>query len=186
MIIEAHEQAVYARDPERGPGLGQPAPPAQTPGFPGLVAPAHQDTLAALRATLRPAQFNHAALAEMGYKMPDMWTAWECPWLGDWPRRDMGGLVRVYLLRRAMFANSFPICNWVWAMSYQEAIGYRFGVRAAWTTPDTMRDHVVLHSHDESIWTPEDLPAKQKGRVIVLDDVRQRKEWEKIEEKLAA
>ena len=47
-----------------------------------------------------------------------------------------------YALRRLMFANSFPICNWVWAMSYQEAIGYRFGVKAAWTTPDTMHDHV--------------------------------------------
>ena len=47
-----------------------------------------------------------------------------------------------YVLRRLMFLDEFPICNWVWAKAYQEAIDYRFGVRAAWTTPDTMHDHV--------------------------------------------
>lgn len=47
-----------------------------------------------------------------------------------------------YALRRLMFIDEFPICNWVWAKAYQEAIGYRFGVKAAWTTPDTMHDHV--------------------------------------------
>ena len=48
-----------------------------------------------------------------------------------------------YALRRLMFTDAFPICNWVWAKAYQTAIGYRFGVKAAWTTPDAMHDHVV-------------------------------------------
>lgn len=53
----------------------------------------------------------------------------------------------LYALRHLLFLDEYPICNWVWAKAYQDAMGYQFGVRATWTTPDTMRDH-VLESKD--------------------------------------
>jgi len=54
-----------------------------------------------------------------------------------------------------MFIDAFPICNWVWAVSYQKAIGYQFDVKAAWTTPDTMRDHVEKSSDWERVYRRE-------------------------------
>lgn len=58
----------------------------------------------------------------------------------------------VYAFRRLQFWDQFPNCHWVWAVAYQRAIGYRFGVDGKLTNPDVMHDHMVNSPNWEMIW----------------------------------
>ena len=126
----------------------------------------------------------HYGWWKLGVHLGDWGLAW-ARWLataGVWEGEAYG-------LRRFMFSDEFPICSWVWARAYQEAIGYRFGVRAAWTTPDSMHDHVVLHSrsavHELPVFHKKLCENKKAGKVIqMIPDAAG--VWEKVEEKLAA
>lgn len=109
----------------------------------------------------------HYGWWKLGLHLGDWGLAW-ARWgltAGQWEGE-------AYALRRLMFSDEFPICNWVWAKAYQEAIGYRFGVKAAWTTPDTMHDHVLLHSrsavHELPVLHKKLCEKKKGGDVIQL------------------
>lgn len=58
----------------------------------------------------------------------------------------------VYAFRRLQFWDDFPNCHWVWAVAYQRAIGYRFGVDGKLTNPDVMHDFMVQSPDWEMIW----------------------------------
>lgn len=51
----------------------------------------------------------------------------------------------VYLARRLLFLNHFPICSWVYAAAYFKVLGYTFGVPPEMANPDQMLDWVESH-----------------------------------------
>ncbi len=47
-----------------------------------------------------------------------------------------------FIFRRLQFADRYPICNWLVACAYYEAIKYKFTYPPKFTDPDSMNDHV--------------------------------------------
>lgn len=56
----------------------------------------------------------------------------------------------VFIFRRLLFSNSWPICSWIYTYAAFSAIGYRFGIDPHLTDPDQMRDF-CLGSQDWKI-----------------------------------
>lgn len=54
----------------------------------------------------------------------------------------------IFLFRRLLFWDRYPICNWIYAYAAYDATGYKFGIDPKLTTPDSMRDYVI----DSSEW----------------------------------
>lgn len=67
--------------------------------------------------------------------------------LGHYPKKG-----DVYACRRLQFWDQFPNCHWVWAVAYERAIGYRFGVEGRLTNPDVMHDFMIQSPDWELIW----------------------------------
>jgi hypothetical protein len=54
----------------------------------------------------------------------------------------------IYLFRRLMFADRYPICSWVWAYVYSK-FNIVFGVKPSMADPDSMHDWVKC----DILWT---------------------------------
>lgn len=47
------------------------------------------------------------------------------------------------IFRRLISVERAPICSYVWAKAYYEAIGYTFGISADAASPDGIHDHII-------------------------------------------
>lgn len=72
-------------------------------------------------------------------------------WALAWARYGLTlGRVRgeVWACRRLSRLDWFPICSYLWAHAWEEALGYQFGAPAERVNPDDMHDWVKQHPED--------------------------------------
>lgn len=50
-----------------------------------------------------------------------------------------------YIFRRLASLDDYPICSWLWAHAYNDALGYTFGCDPDAASPDDMHDWCVGH-----------------------------------------
>jgi len=96
---------------------------------------------------------SHEALACMTAKAQQYLGAhygwWKLlPHLADGLLEKLLPVRSVYLFRRLMCLKRYPICSWEVAWTYEECVGYRFGVSPRAATPDDIVDWIEAHPDD--------------------------------------
>jgi len=65
-----------------------------------------------------------------------------CHFLDTFIEKLFGNTKSIYLFRRLIRSDKYPICSWIWAFSYFKIIKYKFGVDPEYASPDDMHDYV--------------------------------------------
>ena len=59
----------------------------------------------------------------------------------------------IFLFRRLLKSEKYPICSWVYAYSVYNAVGYQFNnIRPNWVDPDVMHDEMIRSKDWEIIF----------------------------------